>query len=221
MVRSGSFTRASTSPSLLLSSFPSLPSPVAAPLRRHLTWYRISPSSRNVVRPRASHQFPVVPPTRSGRPCRNRIPGDGVGLRYLGNHSGKATLRSMETRDDDNSLTETKSRSFTTQSCQQSKSPLSDLRKGIELTCLVGLLTFQVSQQAIAGTDFAGVQPTAYIGDLGDLSTGFASAFLLIFFSELGDKTFFIAVYFGITTLLEAASDDGQQTTDEQKEVTY
>uniref|UniRef100_A0A804HSB6 GDT1 family protein n=1 Tax=Musa acuminata subsp. malaccensis TaxID=214687 RepID=A0A804HSB6_MUSAM len=185
----------------------------------------------------------------------------------------------METRDDDNSFTETTSRSCTTHSCQQSKSPLSDLWKGIELTFLVGLLTFQVSQQAIAGTDFSGVQPTAYIGDLGDLSTGFASAFLLIFFSELGDKTFFIAallaarnsglvvflgtfgalaamsvvsvvlgrtfhyidgvvpfrfgetdfpiddfaavcllVYFGVTTLLEAASDDGQQTTDEQKE---
>jgi putative Ca2+/H+ antiporter (TMEM165/GDT1 family) len=30
-------------------------------------------------------------------------------------------------------------------------------------------------------------------GDLGDISSGFASAFLLIFFSELGDKTFFIA----------------------------
>ncbi|CAA7053804.1 unnamed protein product [Microthlaspi erraticum] len=31
------------------------------------------------------------------------------------------------------------------------------------------------------------------LGDLGDISSGFASAFLLIFFSELGDKTFFIA----------------------------
>ncbi|XP_074583242.1 GDT1-like protein 1, chloroplastic [Curcuma longa] len=118
-----------------------------------------------------------------------------------------------------------------------------------------------------------------YLGDQGDISTGFASAFLLIFFSELGDKTFFIAallaarnsgvivfigtfgalatmsivsvvlgstfhyiddalpfrfggtdfpiddfaavcllVYFGVTTLLDAASDDGQQSTDEQKE---
>lgn len=33
----------------------------------------------------------------------------------------------------------------------------------------------------------------SYFGDLGDISTGFASTFLLIFFSELGDKTFFIA----------------------------
>lgn len=31
------------------------------------------------------------------------------------------------------------------------------------------------------------------LGDIDDISTGFASAFLLIFFSELGDKTFFIA----------------------------
>lgn len=77
MVRCGSFTRASTSPSLL-SSFPSLPSPAAAPLRRHLTWSRIAPASSNAVRPRASHQFPTPPPTRSGRPCRSRIPGDGT-----------------------------------------------------------------------------------------------------------------------------------------------
>lgn len=78
MGRCGSFTRASTSPSLLLSSFPSQPSPTAAPLRRHLTWSRIAPASSNAVRPRASHQFPKLPPTRSGRTCRNRIPGDGT-----------------------------------------------------------------------------------------------------------------------------------------------
>ncbi|KAL5816669.1 hypothetical protein ACOSQ3_025047 [Xanthoceras sorbifolium] len=57
-----------------------------------------------------------------------------------------------------------------------------------------GLLTFQGSQPAIAGTDFgSGLQSIPFFGDLGDISTGFASAFLLIFFSELGDKTFFIA----------------------------
>lgn len=31
------------------------------------------------------------------------------------------------------------------------------------------------------------------LGDLSDIQSGFASAFLLIFFSEIGDKTFFIA----------------------------
>ncbi|XP_050221672.1 GDT1-like protein 1, chloroplastic [Mercurialis annua] len=59
---------------------------------------------------------------------------------------------------------------------------------------LFGYLTLQGSQQALAGTDFAGgPQSIPFLGDLGDISTGFASAFLLIFFSELGDKTFFIA----------------------------
>jgi hypothetical protein len=32
-----------------------------------------------------------------------------------------------------------------------------------------------------------------FFGDVGDIQSGFASAFLLIFFSEIGDKTFFIA----------------------------
>ncbi|EEF51277.1 Transmembrane protein TPARL, putative [Ricinus communis] len=64
----------------------------------------------------------------------------------------------------------------------------------LKFMLLVGYLTFQGSQQAFAGTDIAvGSQSIPYLGDLGDISTGFASAFLLIFFSELGDKTFFIA----------------------------
>ncbi|KAL6986340.1 Protein pam71, chloroplastic [Sarracenia purpurea var. burkii] len=59
---------------------------------------------------------------------------------------------------------------------------------------LFGLFTTESTQLAVAGSDFAsGLQSTSFLGDLGDISTGFASAFLLIFFSELGDKTFFIA----------------------------
>ncbi|KAL5718327.1 Protein pam71 [Ranunculus cassubicifolius] len=138
---------------------------------------------------------------------------------------------------------------------------------------LVGLLTLLDSQQAMAGSEFP------YLGDLGDITTGFASAFLLIFFSELGDKTFFIAailaarnsglvifigtfgalasmtlisvvlgrafhyvdgvlpfrfgetdlplddiaaafllIYFGISTLVDAASGDGLKQEEEQKE---
>ncbi|WJX54853.1 Protein pam71, chloroplastic [Trifolium repens] len=131
-----------------------------------------------------------------------------------------------------------------------------------------------------AASDFAtGLNSIPVFGDVGDLSTGFASAFLLIFFSELGDKTFFIAallaarnsagvvfvgtfgalaamtvisvalgrtfhyvdellpfrfgqtdlpiddiaavcllVYFGVSTLLDASSSDGQKSDDEQKE---
>ncbi|KAI3812895.1 hypothetical protein L1987_17608 [Smallanthus sonchifolius] len=57
-----------------------------------------------------------------------------------------------------------------------------------------GILTLQDAENALAGSDATSVmQFSSFFGDLSDLSTGFASAFLLIFFSELGDKTFFIA----------------------------
>ncbi|XP_017973788.1 PREDICTED: GDT1-like protein 1, chloroplastic [Theobroma cacao] len=152
--------------------------------------------------------------------------------------------------------------------------------KLLKFMVLFGLFTFQGSQPAAAVSDIAsGLQLIPYIGDLGDISTGFASAFLLIFFSELGDKTFFIAallaarnsagvvftgtfgalaamtiisvvlgrtfhyvdellpfrfgeadlpiddiaavcllVYFGVSTLLDAASSDNQKADEEQKE---
>ncbi|KAM5572299.1 protein PAM71, chloroplastic [Rosa sericea] len=59
---------------------------------------------------------------------------------------------------------------------------------------LFGFLTLQGSEPALALPDLpSALQSVPFLGDLGDISTGFASAFLLIFFSELGDKTFFIA----------------------------
>ncbi|KAA8522471.1 hypothetical protein F0562_013168 [Nyssa sinensis] len=150
----------------------------------------------------------------------------------------------------------------------------------LKLVLLFGMFTLEGTQRAVAGSDFAsGLQSISLLGDLGDISTGFASAFLLIFFSELGDKTFFIAallaarnsaaivflgtfgalgvmtvisvvlgrtfhyvddilpfrfgdtdlpvddiaavcllVYFGVSTLLEAASSDGLKSEEEQKE---
>ncbi|XP_052208812.1 GDT1-like protein 1, chloroplastic [Diospyros lotus] len=150
----------------------------------------------------------------------------------------------------------------------------------LKFALLFGLFTLEGTQQAVAGPELAsGLQSMSFLGDLGDISTGFASAFLLIFFSELGDKTFFIAallaarnsgavvflgtfgalaamtvisvvlgrtfhyvdgilpfrfgdndlpiddiaavcllVYFGVSTLLEASSDDGQKTEEEKKE---
>ncbi|MCL7051105.1 hypothetical protein MKW94_005873 [Papaver nudicaule] len=150
----------------------------------------------------------------------------------------------------------------------------------LKFPMLFSFLTLQGSQHAMAASDIGtGLQSIPYFGDLGDLSTGFASAFLLIFFSELGDKTFFIAallaarnsgaivfagtfgalatmtiisvalgrtfhyvddilpfrfgdsdlpiddiaavcllVYFGVSTLIDAASSDGQKTEEEQKE---
>ncbi|XP_048230310.1 GDT1-like protein 1, chloroplastic isoform X2 [Ricinus communis] len=49
----------------------------------------------------------------------------------------------------------------------------------LKFMLLVGYLTFQGSQQAFAGTDIAvGSQSIPYLGDLGDISTGFASALL-------------------------------------------
>ncbi|KAI3454214.1 hypothetical protein Pfo_010877 [Paulownia fortunei] len=64
----------------------------------------------------------------------------------------------------------------------------------LKLLLMCGFFTLQTTQQALAGSDVASsLQSFSFLGDLGDISTGFASAFLLIFFSELGDKTFFIA----------------------------
>ncbi|KAL3331436.1 hypothetical protein AABB24_034983 [Solanum stoloniferum] len=64
----------------------------------------------------------------------------------------------------------------------------------LKAVVLSGLFTLLFTQQASAASEVAtGLQSFPFFGDLGDLSTGFASAFLLIFFSELGDKTFFIA----------------------------
>nr|GLL29192.1 GDT1-like protein 1, chloroplastic [Ipomoea trifida] len=66
--------------------------------------------------------------------------------------------------------------------------------KFLKFVSMSGLLALLGAQEAIAASDIAtGLQATSIFGDLGDISTGFASAFLLIFFSELGDKTFFIA----------------------------
>ncbi|AQK91084.1 GDT1-like protein 1 chloroplastic [Zea mays] len=150
---------------------------------------------------------------------------------------------------------------------------------GLAFTTVAGVIMLQASQQALAATQFAGLQPADVLGDLGDVSTGFASAFLLIFFSELGDRTFFIAallaarssgaviflgtfgalavmtiisvvlgrafhyvdgiipfsfggtdfpvddiaaacllVYYGVTTLLDAASGDDEKINEEQEE---
>lgn len=117
----------------------------------------------------------------------------------------------------------------------------SDASWGLAFAAAAGVLMIQGSQQALAGTQFMGLQPPAdLLGDLGDISTGFASvrrtasdlnlvlpfisvkqvhvvyisdavlvsenqfqAFLLIFFSELGDRTFFIAVSISMHTQLD------------------
>ncbi|XP_010533615.1 PREDICTED: GDT1-like protein 1, chloroplastic [Tarenaya hassleriana] len=70
-----------------------------------------------------------------------------------------------------------------------------DAQRVLKFMPLFGLLAFQGTGPAFAVSETSGGLQSVIssLGDLGDISTGFASAFLLIFFSELGDKTFFIA----------------------------
>ncbi|KAK1377138.1 GDT1-like protein 1, chloroplastic [Heracleum sosnowskyi] len=154
------------------------------------------------------------------------------------------------------------------------------LHNFLKTAVLCGIFILQATGQAASASDFdSGLQSNSFFGDLSDITTGFTSAFLLIFFSELGDKTFFIAallaarnssfvvflgtfgalgvmtiisvvlgrtfhyvdeilpfrfgdsdlplddiaavlllVYFGVSTLLDAASGDGMKADEEQKE---
>ncbi|WRX19133.1 Gdt1 family - like 2 [Theobroma cacao] len=132
----------------------------------------------------------------------------------------------------------------------------------LKFMVLFGLFTFQGSQPAAAVSDIAsGLQLIPYIGDLGDISTGFASALLaarnsagVVFTGTFGalaamtiisvvlGRTFHyvdellpfrfgeadlpiddiaavcLLVYFGVSTLLDAASSDNQKADEEQKE---
>ncbi|KAM0938426.1 putative Gdt1 family protein [Dioscorea sansibarensis] len=216
-----------------------------------------------------------------------RLDKDGRDNRNLEDSSSNTTLDSSEIDSvvnnvdgfhEDTSLTDGSHSS----GCQENSGfSLSDVYNGIKFAALCGFLAFQGSSYAVADMEFTGgIQAISYLGDLGDLSTGFASAFLLIFFSELGDKTFFIAallaarnsgavvfvgtfgalaamtiisvvigrtfhyvdgilpfrlgetdlpiddiaaacllIYFGISTLLDATSDDDLKMKEEQKEV--
>lgn len=56
---------------------------------------------------------------------------------------------------------------------------------------MAGLLGLQICLPAFA--ENMGLAEVAPITDLSDFQSGFSSSFLLIFFSEIGDKTFFIA----------------------------
>jgi hypothetical protein len=58
----------------------------------------------------------------------------------------------------------------------------------------MGMQAFAPALAEVVGPEVASEQSSAGIfSNLGDIQSGFASAFLLIFFSEIGDKTFFIA----------------------------
>ncbi|XP_011022583.1 PREDICTED: GDT1-like protein 1, chloroplastic isoform X2 [Populus euphratica] len=110
---------------------------------------------------------------------------DGLGLRDLGCKNYQNTTGTVS----DKSLVKKKS-------LRENHTVTSAPSNGgfLKFLLIFGYLTLQGSRPAVAGTDLSiALQSIPYLGDLGDISTGFASAFLLIFFSELGDKTFFIA----------------------------
>uniref|UniRef100_K3XM99 Uncharacterized protein n=1 Tax=Setaria italica TaxID=4555 RepID=K3XM99_SETIT len=50
-----------------------------------------------------------------------------------------------------------------------------DASCGLAFATVAGVLMLQGTQQAMAATQFGGLQPADVLGDLGDLSTGFAS----------------------------------------------
>jgi hypothetical protein len=53
--------------------------------------------------------------------------------------------------------------------------PLDASSCGLAFATVAGLLVLQGTQQAVAATQFGGLQPADVLGDLGDISTGFAS----------------------------------------------
>ncbi|XP_038985049.1 GDT1-like protein 1, chloroplastic [Phoenix dactylifera] len=123
----------------------------------------------------------------------------GMELQCPENYSSKTTLELIDTKHKHGSVDKSledisnANSNCTYDFAKHNKLPLCDICRELKFAIPIGLLSFQVCQQALADTELSGVQPMTYIGDLADISTGFASAFLLIFFSELGDKTFFIA----------------------------
>ncbi|CAO2161616.1 unnamed protein product [Urochloa humidicola] len=58
------------------------------------------------------------------------------------------------------------------------RAPPFDASCGLAFATAAGLLMLQGTQQAMAATQFGGLQPADVLGDLGDISTGFASALL-------------------------------------------
>ncbi|XP_050269112.1 protein PAM71, chloroplastic isoform X1 [Quercus robur] len=122
---------------------------------------------------------------------------DGLDLRCLDYKTCRVNTESMPVMDDCCASYKSLVKNNSRRECFIATDiPASDHSFGgiMKFLLMFGFLTLQGSQPAVAASDIAsGLQSIPFLGDLGDISTGFASAFLLIFFSELGDKTFFIA----------------------------
>ncbi|XP_024524893.1 protein PAM71, chloroplastic-like isoform X2 [Selaginella moellendorffii] len=81
---------------------------------------------------------------------------------------------------------------------RQREEKISNLRRLIlQVATVSGFFALQSLTQAWAGSSMADAQQSAsflgFLGSIDEIKSGFTLAFLLIFFSELGDKTFFIA----------------------------
>lgn len=187
----------------------SLHSPCPKP-PKFLSSYLFSLNSRfKEHNSKLSHQYPCLVFSRLSRRWGENTCGklfgqflekdwensDGIELRYCWN--GKASKHLLHNVDDFGFSDKSPAKiNYKRENCTTRNIPVLDTSMGglLKFMLVFGFLTLQDSQQAVAGSDFAsGLQLNSYLGDLGDISTGFVSAFLLIFFSELGDKTFFIA----------------------------
>ncbi|KAK3001814.1 hypothetical protein RJ639_021856 [Escallonia herrerae] len=128
--------------------------------------------------------------------CSDTGNADANEFRVLNCNSCNATnlVRTMD--DCSTSADATSENKSRRESCMLADVPALDasFHRYLKFALLCGAFTLQGTREAVAAADFAnGLESLSFLGDLGDISTGFASAFLLIFFSELGDKTFFIA----------------------------
>lgn len=73
-------------------------------------------------------------------------------------------------------ISDTVKRHHTHPSLTEKSSSFPKFHVGSELALLIGILTFQAHQQAIAATEFThGLQSPSFFEDLGDINTGFAS----------------------------------------------
>ncbi|KAK4746052.1 hypothetical protein SAY87_012364 [Trapa incisa] len=111
---------------------------------------------------------------------------------------------------------------FLTESLSTSMASISNLHK---FSALFGFLALQGSEPAIAGSDIAsGLQSLPFLGDLGDISTGFLAH--LFFGARFGGTDLpvddiaavCLLAYFGVSTLLDATSSGSPKSEDEQKE---
>ena len=98
-------------------------------------------------------------------------------FRFLNGNACKATKLTKYVEDND-ILDESPSKKKLRMNFIQGDVPVSNtsFRGYLKFFLLFGLLTLEGTQQAIAGSDFAsGLQSISFLGDLGDISTGFAS----------------------------------------------